>query len=100
MVLLKAALAERTHFLPVMMQLFSKFPKDVVIEGLDASSAQHSIVFGLVGPSESVKELQTVWKQNTELNQLVESIKQVAGEMRVVAGEPVYFVKFECVIKK
>ncbi|MCF7818269.1 MAG: hypothetical protein K9M54_10345 [Kiritimatiellales bacterium] len=100
MALLKAALAERTHFLPVMKQLFTNFPKDVAIENLDASSAQHSIVFGLVGPSKSVKDLQTTWKQNAELNGLVESIRQVTGEVRVVAGEPVYFVKFECVLKK
>ena len=100
MALLKASLAERAHFLPVMTQLFSTFPKDVAIESLEASSVQHSIVFGLVGSSKSVKDLQAVWKQNAELNELVDSIKQVTGEVRVVAGEPVYFVKFECILKK
>ncbi len=97
--LLKTAFAQRTHFLPVMNQLFADFPEDVAVESLAASSAKNSIVFGLVGPGKSVKAQQVAWKQNAELNGLVRSIKQVTGEQRMVGGQPVYFVKFECVLK-
>ena len=96
---LKTAFAQRTHFLPVLNQLFADFPEDVAVENLEASVAGNSIAFGLVGPGKSVKAQQLAWKQNAELNALVRSIKQVKGEPRTVAGLPVYFVKFECVLK-
>ncbi len=98
--LLKTAFAQRTHFLPVLNQLFADFPEDVAVENLEASAAGNRIAFGLVGPGRSVKAQQMAWKQNSELNGLVRSIKQVKGEQRMVGGLPVYFVKFECVLKK
>lgn len=96
---LKSAFAERTHFLPVLNQLFSDFPEDVAIESLEASAAKNSITFGLVGPGKSVKAQQAAWRKNTKLSGLVRSIKQVKGEQRMVGGQPVYFVKFECILK-
>ena len=96
---LKTAFAQRTHFLPVLNQLFTDFPMDVAVESLEASAAQHTITFGLVGPGKSVKAQQLAWKQNAKLNGLVRNIKQVKGEQRVVGGQPVYFVKFECMLK-
>jgi len=97
--LLKSAFAERTHFLPVLNQLFADFPEDVAVENLDASAAKNSITFGLVGPGKSVKAQQAAWRKNTTLSGLVRSIKQVKGEQRMVGGKPVYFVKFECILK-
>lgn len=97
--LLKTAFAQRTHFLPVLNQLFADFPEDVAVESLEASAAKNSVTFGLVGPGKSVKAQQVAWKQNSGLNGLVRSIKQVKGEQRMVGGQPVYFVKFECVLK-
>lgn len=99
LVLLKTAFAQRTHFLPVLTQLFSDFPEDVAVESLEASADRKHIVFGLVGPGKSVKAQQLAWRQNAELNGLVRSIKQVKGEQRMVGGQPVYFVKFECVLR-
>ncbi len=98
--LLKTALGQRTHFLPVLNQLFSDFPDDVAVESLTASVSKNSVVFGLVGSGKSVKAQQLAWKKNTNLNKLVSSIKQVTGEQRMVAGKPVYFVRFECILKK
>ena len=96
---LKTAFAQRTHFLPVLNQLFTDFSIDVAVESLEASSAQNIITFGLVGPGKSVKAQQLAWKQNAKLNGLVRSIKQVKGEQRAVGGQSVYFVKFECMLK-
>lgn len=96
---LKTAFAQRTHFLPVLNQLFADFPEDVAVESLEASAAGNSIVFGLVGSGKSVKAQQLAWKQNAELKGLVRSIKQVKGEQRKVGDQLVYFVKFECVLK-
>jgi len=97
--LLKTAFAQRTHFLPVLNQLFADFPEDVAVESLEASATGNRIAFGLVGPGKSVKAQQLAWKQNSGLNGLVRSIKQVKGEQRTVGGQLVYFVKFECVLK-
>ncbi len=97
--LLKTVCIERTHFLPVFNQLFSKFPKNLTIESLSASSAKNKITFGLVGPGKLVREQQVMWKKNIELNGLVRSIKQVTGEQRMVGNQSVYFVKFECVLR-
>ena len=98
--LLKTAFAQRTHFLPVLHQLFSDFPEEVAVESLEASSKNNRITFGLVGPGKLVKAQQAAWKQNEALGSLVGSIKQVKGEQRMVEGQPVYFVKFECILKK
>jgi recombinational DNA repair ATPase RecF len=97
--LLKTAFAQRTHFLPVLNQLFANFPEEVAVENLEASAANNSIAFGLVGSGKSVKAQQLAWKQNAELNGLVRSIKQIKGEQRMVGGQPVYFVKFKCMLK-
>ncbi len=97
--LLKTAFAQRTHFLPVLNQLFANFPEDVAVENLEASAANNNIAFGLVGPGKSVKAQQEAWGQNAELNGLVHSIKQVKSESKTVGGQPVYFVRFECILK-
>lgn len=96
---LKTAFSQRTHFLPVLNQLFTDFPLDIAVESLEASAANHTITFGLVGPGKSVKAQQLIWKKNRALNELVRSIKQVKGEQRIVGGQSVYFVQFECVLR-
>jgi hypothetical protein len=98
--LIRQAFAQRTHFLPVLNQLFIDFPEDITVEDLDASAARSTISFGLVGPGKSVKAQQLAWRQNEKLMQTVRSIKQMQGEQRMVDGQPVYFVKFECILKK
>ena len=97
--LLKTALSRRTHFLPVLNQLFANFPDDLAVEDLTASASDKTISFGLVGPGKSVRAQQLVWKSNKKLDQAVQSIKQVQGQQRMVGGTPVYFVKFECALK-
>lgn len=98
--LLKMAFSQRTHFLPVLGVLFVNFPADVAVESLEVSADKKSMVFGLVGPGQSIKEQQAEWRRNAELNRLVDSIKQVKGEQRVENGQTVNFVKFECVLKR
>jgi hypothetical protein len=98
--LLKSAFGQRTHFLPVLNQLFAGFPEDIAVENLEASTSRNTISFGLVGPGKSVKAQQLAWSKNAKLNESVRSIKQIQGEQRMVGGQPVYFVKFECVLKK
>ena len=80
--LLKTAFAQRTHFLPVLSQLFANFPEDVGVENLEVSADQKRVVFELVGPGKSIKAQRAVWKQNAELNGLVvnNNIKQVKSE--------------------
>jgi hypothetical protein len=97
--LLKQAFGQRAGFLPVINLLFKDFPEDVAVESLEAVAARNTVSFGLVGPSKSVRAQQAAWKKNDELGKRVRSIKQVKGELRMVQGAPVYFVKFECTLK-
>ena len=97
---LKNTFAARTHFLPVVHLLFADFPEDLVLDNLEASATKKSITFGLVGSSKSINTHQAAWRQNPELSRLVQSIKQVTGEQRIVNGQAVRYVKFECVLKK
>ncbi len=104
--LLRAALSERSHFLPVMTQLFSDFPEGVALQGLSASAVNKKISFGLVLPltdqtkADPVRQLQTMWSGNTELMQRTQSIRPITGERRMVGDEPVFFVQFECLLKQ
>jgi len=98
--LLQTAFSQRTHFLPVLTQLFFQFPNDVAVRNLEAYADQKNITFELIGPVESVKEQQARWSQNKKLNQLVLNIKQVKSGQYEVNGLSVPFVKFECILKK
>jgi len=97
--LLKEAFSQQTHFLPVVNQLFAGLPDDVAVESLEVSAQRKTISFGLVGSSKSVKAQQMAWKQNEALGTRVRGTKQVKGELRMIDGIPVYFVKFECSLK-
>ncbi|MEA2068886.1 MAG: hypothetical protein U9P12_06785 [Verrucomicrobiota bacterium] len=102
---LRSALSRRSHFLPVMSQLFSDFPEDVALQGLTASASSKKISFGLVVPlsdqekGDPVRQLQTLWSGNDELMQRVLSIRPITGERRMMGGQPAFFVQFECVLK-
>jgi hypothetical protein len=103
--ILHKALAERSHFLPVMSQLFSDFPEGVALQGLSASAENRKISFGLVLPlsdqtkADPVRQLQSTWSGNQELMQRVKSIRPITGERRMLGDEPVFFVQFECLLK-
>jgi len=103
--ILQTALSERSHFLPVIGQLFADFPDDVAMQGLTASAATKKLSFGLALPlsnqeqGDPVRKLQGMWTGNEELMNRVNSIRPVTGERRVVDGKPVFFVQFECVLK-
>jgi hypothetical protein len=103
--ILRLALSQRSHFLPVMSQLFSGFPEDVALQGLTASADSKKISFGLVVPlsdqekGDPVRQLQTLWNANEELMQRVQGIRPITGERRMVGGQPAFFVQFECVLK-
>lgn len=96
--LLKAAFAQRTHFLPVLNQIFTDFPKEIVVENLEASAARKTITFGLVGPGKSIRARQEAWKKNKKLNELVR-IKQVKSEQEMVDNQLVFSVSFEGELK-
>ena len=97
--LLKTAFLERSCFLPVFNQLFPHFTADVVVESLEVYPENKSFVFELAGAGQSVKTQQAAWKKNVELNNLVRSIKQIKGEQRMIGGQSVNLVKFECILK-
>lgn len=96
--MLKTAFAQRTHFLPVLNQLFADFPENVAVENLEASAKRKTIAFGLVGSGKSIRTRQEAWKKNEKLNKLVR-IKQIKSEQRMVGGQSVYSVKFEGELK-
>jgi hypothetical protein len=96
--LLKTAFAQRTHFLPVLNQIFTDFPKEITVENLEASAKQKTITFGLAGPGKLIRNRQEAWKKNAKLNTLVR-IKQVKSEQQMVDGQPVYSVIFEGELK-
>ena len=103
--ILRAALSQRSHFLPVMSQLFSDFPADVALQGLLASASSKKLSFGLVLPlsdrekGDPVRKLQASWNGNEALMQKVYSIRAITGERRMFGDTPAFFVQFECILK-
>jgi hypothetical protein len=102
---LRSALAGRSYFQPVIGQLFAEFPEGVALESLTASVATKKVSFGLVVPlsddegGDPVRKLQAAWTANEELMKRITNIRQPSGERRMMAGKPVFFVKFECLLK-
>lgn len=102
---LRTAFGQRTHFLPVMSGLFSGLPEDVALQDLQAVAEKKTLSFGLVVPlsdqekGDPVRKLKSVWDGNEELMRQVHGIRPVTGERRVVNGQPVFFVQFECILK-
>lgn len=102
---LRSALAGRSYFQPVIGQLFAEFPEGVALESLTASVAHKKVSFGLLVPlsdeegGDAVRKLQAAWTANEELMKRIGNIQPTTGERRVVAGKPVFFVEFECLLK-
>jgi hypothetical protein len=102
---LRSALAGRSYFQPVISQLFAEFPEGVALKSLTASVANKKVSFGLVVPlsddegGDPVRKLQAAWTANEELMKRIVNIRPTTGERRVMAGKPVFFVKFECLLK-
>jgi hypothetical protein len=102
---LRMGFARRIHFLPVLTRLFSDLPADVALQGLSASSTGKKVAFSLVHPPTNeergnpVRKLLSVWNGNEELMKLVQSIRPITSERRMMGNRAVYYVQFECVLK-
>lgn len=103
--ILRDVFSKRSHFLPVISELFQDFPDGVTLQGLTASAVSKKLAFGLVLPLSNqekvdpVRQLQATWNGNDDLMNRVESIRPITGERRMVGDEPVFFVQFECLLK-
>ncbi|MDF7824476.1 hypothetical protein P4B35_10670 [Pontiellaceae bacterium B12227] len=101
---LKRALGQRVHLLPVIHNLFTDLPSGVSLQSLSANKEQ--LAFGLVMPLSSddagdpVALLSAAWEKNEELMNRVVSIRPLNGERRNTESGPVFFVQFECILKK
>ncbi len=103
--LLKKGFAQRSHFVPVIGHLFSKFPEEVALQELAASHGNKKISFVVVSSptdqdrGDPVRRLQAAWAENTELGRLVLAVRPVTSERRMVGGEPKISTQFECILK-
>ena len=100
---LRKSLGQRVQLLPVVHNLFQNLPNGVALRSLSANKTK--VNFGLVMPnpsegSDPVKDLRKSWENNEELMSRVASIRPVTGERRTMNGESMFFVQFECVLKK
>jgi hypothetical protein len=103
---LKQTLAGRTHFLPVISQLFAEIPDGVRLENLSASAKDKKITFGLLVPpvtpgnTDPLRKLQKDWNENADLRERLHTIRQPTSERRTDGGQVMKFVKFECILKQ
>ncbi|MDF7799995.1 hypothetical protein P4C99_11015 [Pontiellaceae bacterium B1224] len=100
---LKQLLGQRVQLLPVVHNLFLDLPSGVALQSLSANTS--TVSFGLVMPPPSqdadpVRDLREAWEKNEELMKRVVSIRPVTGERRTMGEASVFFVQFECVLKK
>ncbi len=101
---LQAALGSRTLLLPVIHNLFMDLSSDIELKTLSANKSK--ITFGInvpaasKGVSDPVRALKTAWEGNADLMRYVTSIRPVKGERRTTGAESVFYVQFECVLKK
>lgn len=101
---LKKALGQRVRLLPIIHNLFADLPEGVSLQSLTAN--KESMAFGLVTPPSSddaddpVALLSAAWENNEELSKRVESIRPIKGERRTSGTTSVFYVQFECVLKK
>ena len=84
--------------------LFLDLPENVAL--LNLAGNKTKLEFGLVMPAPSekagdpVKDLREAWEGNEELMRRVISIRPTTGERRTIGEESMFFVQFECVLKK
>jgi len=101
---LRLVLMHRRAQYPIISNLFLDLPDSVVLQSLLMKEGKLS--FGLTMPSASaeagdpVRKLKTTWGQNKELMKHVVSIRPITGERRTIGTESVFYLKFECVLKK
>ncbi len=101
---LKAALEGRVQLLPVVYNLFSILPQGVALQSLSAGDGK--ISFGMEMPLSSngsgdfVRNLKEGWETNPELMRRVKSIRPLTGERRRMGNVSVFYVEFECILKK
>ena len=100
---LKKLLGQRVQLLPVVHNLFVDLPEGVALQSLSAN--RNKLSFGLVMPPPSldadlVRDLRAAWEKNDELMRRVATIRLLTGERRTLGGQSMFFVQFECVLKK
>lgn len=101
---LKGILARRVQLLPVLHGLFNKLPEGVVLQSLSANGEK--MVFGLLMPpvseqaGDTVRKLTGTWEADAALMARLESLRPMTGERRTQGSESVYYVQFECVLRK
>lgn len=101
---LKQLLGNRVQILPVIHNLFLDLPEDVALQSLNANRSK--IEFGMVMPPPSeengdlVSEMTGIWENNEELMQRIVSLRPMTGERRTMGSKSVFFVQFECTLKK
>ena len=101
---LKTVLKQRVKLLPVIDNLFIDLPEGASL--LSFSADKKKMAFGLILPPASeergdpVRKLTEAWESNQELIKRVSSIRPLTGERRTMGSNSVYYVKFECVLRK
>lgn len=100
---LKKVLGQQVQLLPVVHNLFLDLPEGVALQSLSAN--KNAVSFGLVMPPPSqdadpVRDLREAWEKNEELMKRVATIRPVTGERRTIETVSVFYVQFECVLKK
>ncbi len=101
---LKAVLGQRVQLLPVIDSLFAELPPGASVQRLSAT--REKMDFGMILPlasgerSDSVRKLTEAWEGNEELMERVSAIRPLAGERRTRGSNSVYYVQFECVLRK
>jgi hypothetical protein len=102
---LRSVFDSRSHFLPVLSQLFGDFPKNISLRNLVASSADDSIEFEVVAPviddqgNDVLRMLQTKWRDNQELWALAKTVTAVTSEREMVGDALMASVKYKCILK-
>lgn len=101
---LKQQLGTRVQLLPVIHNLLIDLPQGVGIESLAANRSK--LTFGMTMPEgtgelgDPVRDLTETWEKNEELMERVSSIRPITGERRTVGKESIFYVQFECILKK
>ncbi len=101
---LRVLLGQRKNSLPVVSNLFMDLPNEVILQSLIVD--KDKLMFGLTMPPASIKsgdpvrKLKATWERNEELMTRVSTIRPLTGERRTVGGKSVFYVKFECILKK
>lgn len=101
---LKTLLEQRVKLLSIIDCLFADLQEGTALQSLSAS--KEKMAFGLILPPASeehgdpVRKLKEAWEGNKELMNRVATIRPLTVERRTLASKPVYYVKFECILKK